>query len=94
MGELRKCSGKPFCTIDEDNLRDFTKDEFAKYKDLYWRSFSIINKVIGVGDKMVKAAYLDELHEVIEETDVFSYLNDDEMTRLNLLSSVIKQKWV
>ena len=53
-----------------------------------------INKVIGVGDKMVKAAYLDELHEVIEETDVFSYLNDDEMTRLNLLSSVIKQKWV
>jgi hypothetical protein len=47
-----------------------------------------------VGDKMVKAAYLDELHEVIEETDVFSYLNDDEMTRLNLLSSVIKQKWV
>ena len=91
---LRKCSGKPFCTIDEDNLRDFTKDEFAKYKDLYWRSFSIINKVIGVGDKMVKAAYLDELHEVIEETDVFSYLNDDEMTRLNLLSSVIKQKWV
>jgi hypothetical protein len=28
---LRKCSGKPFCTIDEDNLRDFTKDEFAKY---------------------------------------------------------------
>ena len=91
---LRKCSGKPFCTIDEDNLRDFTKDEFVKYKDLYWRSFSIINKVIGVGDKMVKAAYLDELHEVIEETDVFSYLNDDEMTRLNLLSSVIKQKWV
>ena len=91
---LRKCSGKPFCTIDEDNLRDFTKDEFAKYKDLYWRSFSIINKVIGVGDKMVKAAYLGELHEVIEETDVFSYLNDDEMTRLNLLSSVIKQKWV
>ena len=91
---LRKCSGKPFCTIDEDNLRDFTKDEFAKYKNLYWRSFSIINKVIGVGDKMVKAAYLDELHEVIEETDVFSYLNDDEMTRLNLLSSVIKQKWV
>ena len=91
---LRKCSGKPFCTIDEDNLRDFTKDEFAKYKDLYWRSFSIINKVIGVGDKIVKAAYLDELHEVIEETDVFSYLNDDEMTRLNLLSSVIKQKWV
>ena len=91
---LRKCSGKPFCTIDEDNLRDFTKDEFAKYKDLYWRSFSIINKVIGVGDKMTKAAYLDELHEVIEETDVFSYLNDDEMTRLNLLSSVIKQKWV
>lgn len=91
---LRKCSGKPFCTIDEDNLRDFTKDEFAKYKDLYWRSFSIINKVIGVGDKMVKAAYLDELHEVIEETDVFSYLNDDEMIRLNLLSSVIKQKWV
>lgn len=91
---LRKCSGKPFCTIDEDNLRDFTKDEFAKYKDLYWRSFSIINKVIGVGDKMVKAAYLDELHEVIEETDVFSYLNVDEMTRLNLLSSVIKQKWV
>jgi hypothetical protein len=91
---LRKCSGKPFCTIDEDNLRDFTKEEFAKYKDLYWRSFSIINKVIGVGDKMAKAAYLDEIHEVIEEKDVFDYLGDDEMTRLKLLSSVIKQRWV
>ncbi len=90
---LRKCSGKPFCTIDEDNLRDFTKEEFSKYKDLYWRSFSIINKVIGVGDKMTKAAYLDEIHEVIEEKDVFDYLNDDEMTRLELLSSVIKQRW-
>ena len=91
---LRKCSGKPFCTIDEDNLRDFTKEEFAKYKDLYWRSFSIINKVIGVGDKMAKAAYLDEILEVIEEKDVFDYLGDDEMTRLKLLSSVIKQRWV
>ena len=43
---------------------------------------------------MVKAAYLDEIHEVIEEKDVFDYLGDDEMTRLKLLSSVIKQRWV
>lgn len=90
---LRKCSGKPFCTIDENHLRDFTKDEFAKYKDLYWRSFSIINKVMGVGDKMTKAPYLNEIHQVIDGIDVFDYLSDDETKRLKLLSSVLKQKW-
>jgi hypothetical protein len=90
---LRKCCGKPFCTIDEGNLRDFTKEEFAKYKDLYWRSFSIINKVMEVGDKMAKAPYLCEIHEVIEGTGVFDYLDDDEITKLQLLSSLLRQKW-
>ena len=90
---LRKCSGKPFCTIDENHLRDFTKDEFAKYKDLYWRSFSIINKVMEVGDKITKAPYLNKIHQVIDGIDVFDYLSDDEMNRLKLLSSVLKQKW-
>jgi hypothetical protein len=90
---LRKCCGKPFCTIDEGNLRDFTKEEFAKYKDLYWRSFSIINKVMEVGNMMTKAPYLNEVHEVIDGTDVFDYLDDDEITKLQLLSSLLRQKW-
>ena len=55
---------------------------------------AIINKVIGVGDKMTKASYLKELHQIIYENDVFDYLDDDEMTRMNLLSSIIKQRWV
>lgn len=90
---LRKCSGKPFCTIDENNLRDFTKDEFAKYKDLYWRSFSIINKVMGVGEKMTKAPYLNEIHQVIDGIDVFDYLGEEEINKLHILSSTLKQKW-
>ena len=54
---------------------------------------TIINKVMEVGDKITKAPYLNKIHQVIDGIDVFDYLSDDEMNRLKLLSSVLKQKW-
>ena len=42
---------------------------------------------------MTKAPYLNEVHEVIDGTDVFDYLDDDEITKLQLLSSLLRQKW-
>ena len=90
---FRKCLGHPFCTIDEDDLRDFTKDEFEKYKELYWRAFSIINMVLGIGERIETAAYLASLHPIIEEVDVVGYLDSEEKTRLQLVSSLFAENW-
>lgn len=90
---LRKCSGHPFCTIDEDNLRMFTQKEFERYRDLYWRAYSIINKVLVVVDRAEKAPYLDEIHPAIDQIDVLSYLNDDLKSRINYLNSDVGLKW-
>ena len=86
---LRKCNGWSFCMIDEDNLRSFTDKEFSKYKEPYWRCFSIINKVL---DKrgVECAGYLDQLHPTIASKDVFENLNEEEKSRLYFLSSVIR----
>lgn len=88
---LRKCCGRRFCTIDENDLRDFTADEFKKYKELYWRAFSIINKVLGIGAKIEKADYLDEIHPIIDENDVINYLSEEELESLKLISSLFAQ---
>ena len=86
---LRKCSGWSFCMIDEDNLRSFTDKEFAKYKEPYWRCFSIINKVLAI-DEVECAEYLEELHPVIESNDVFEELDEDKKKRLYFLSSALR----
>lgn len=86
---LRKCNGWSFCMIDEDNLRSFTDKEFSKYKEPYWRCFSIINKVLAI-DEVECAKYLEELHPVIESNDVFENLDEEEKSRLYFLSSVIR----
>ena len=89
----RKANHHPFCTIDENNLRSYSIKEFERYKETYWRAYSIINKVIGVGDRIEKAAYLEELHPIIAENDVIDYLSDKEKARLRLINSVAGQKW-
>ena len=89
----RKANHHPFCTLDENNLRSYTIKEFERYKESYWRAFSIINKVIGVGSDIEKAAYLEVMHPIIAENDVLEYLNDDEKARLKVINSVARQKW-
>lgn len=89
----RKANHHPFCTLDENNLRSYTIKEFERYKESYWRAFSIINKVIGVGAEIEKAAYLEVMHPIIAENDVLEYLNDDEKARLKIINSVARQKW-
>ena len=89
----RKANHHPFCTLDENNLRSYTIKEFERYKESYWRAFSIINKVIGVGSDIEKAAYLEVMHPIIAENDVLEYLNDDEKARLRVINSVARQKW-
>ena len=89
----RKANHHPFCTLDENNLRSYTIKEFERYKESYWRAFSIINKVIGVGSEIEKAAYLEVMHPIIAENDVLEYLNDDEKARLKIINSVARQKW-
>ncbi len=89
----RKANHHPFCTLDENNLRSYGIKEFERYKETYWRAYSIINKVIGVGEKIEKAAYLAELHPIIAENDVLDYLSDKEKSRLRLINSVAKQNW-
>ena len=89
----RKANHHPFCTLDENNLRSYTIKEFERYKESYWRAFSIINKVIGVGSRIEKAAYLEVMHPIIAENDVLEYLNDDEKARLRIINSVARQKW-
>lgn len=84
---LRKCDGRPFCTIDEDNLRSFELREFIRFKETYWRAFSIINKVLVVNPDLEIAPYLDELHPTIEENDVINYLTEDEKARIEYIKS-------
>lgn len=84
---LRKCAGSPFCMIDEFNLRSFEVREFEKYKDLYWRAYSIINKVLVISENVETAPYLDEMHPVIEDVDVINYLSDDEKARINFINT-------
>lgn len=86
---LRKCSGRRFCTIDENNTRDFTVRELEKYKEPYWRCFSIINKVLDL-DLTDCADYLHELHPTIAANDVFSELDEESKKRLYFLSSVLR----
>ena len=86
---LRKCNGWSFCMIDEDNLRSFTDKEFSKYKEPYWRCFSIINKVLAINE-VECAKYLEELHPVIESNDVFEELEEAEKKRLYFLSSALR----
>lgn len=90
---LRKCAKHRFCTIDENNLRSFELKEFERYKDLYWRAFSIINKVLVISDDLEKVSYLNEIHPAIDEIDVESYLSDEEKTILNLINSDGGLKW-
>ena len=75
--------------IDEDNLRSFTDKEFAKYKEPYWRCFSIINKVLAI-DEVECANYLKKLHPTIEANDVFEELEEEEYKRLYFLSSALR----
>lgn len=90
---LRKCDGRPFCSLDEDNLRSYELKAFIKYKDLYWRSFSIINKVLAIGKNIEKASYLEEIHPVIDDIDIESFLSDEEKAVLKLLKSDEGLKW-
>lgn len=90
---LRKCAKRPFCTIDENNLRSFELKEFVRYKDSYSRAFSIINKVLVINKKLEKAAYLDEIHPAIEEIDIESSLSDDEKEVLKIINSDAGLKW-
>ena len=90
---LRKCDGRPFCSLDEDNLRSYELKAFIKYKDLYWRSFSIINKVLAIGKNIEKASYLEEIHPVIDDIDIESFLSDEEKAILKLLKSDEGLKW-
>ena len=90
---LRKCAKRPFCTIDENNLRSFESKEFLRYKDSYWRAFSIINKVLVISENLEKAAYLDEIHPAIEDIDVESSLADDEKDVLKIINSDAGLKW-
>ena len=86
---LRKCNGWAFCMVAEDNLRSFTNKEFARYKDPYWRCYSIINKVLDI--KEVDCAdYLKKLHPVIASNDVFEKLEEDNKKRLYFLSSALR----
>lgn len=86
---LRKCAGRRFCTLDENNTRDFTAKEFEKYKEPYWRCFSIINKVLDLED-IDCADYLRNLHPTIAAKDVFSELKEEDKKRLYFLSSVLR----
>lgn len=86
---LRKCAGKKFCMLDENNTRDFTTKEMEKYKDPYWRCFSIINKVLDIGD-LECADYLRELHPTIAANDVFDELDENDKKRLYFLASVLR----
>lgn len=86
---LRKCNGWSFCMIDEDNLRSFTDKEFSKYKEPYWRCFSIINKVLAI-DEVECAKYLKKLIPIIESNDVFEELEEAEKKRLYFLSSALR----
>ena len=86
---LRKTNGQAFCMIDERNLRSFTDKEFSKYKEPYWRCFSIINKVLAI-DKVECAKYLKKLHPIIESNDVFEELEEAEKKRLYFLSSALR----
>lgn len=90
---LRSCTGRRFCTIDENNLRDYTADEFKIYKETYWRAFSIINKVTRLGDKLDKAPYLETIHPIIDENDVLDTLDDDEKLKLKYIISALSQNW-
>ena len=90
---LRKTNKHPFCTIDEDNLRMYELKEFNRYKDLYWRAFSIINKVLVVNQGLEIAPYLDELHPIIEENDVINYLTEDEKARIEYINSDVGLIW-
>ena len=84
---LRNCDGRPFCTIDENNLRSYKLREFNRYKEPYWRAFSIINKVLVINQTLECAPYLDELHPYIDETDVIDYLMEDEKAKINYINS-------
>ena len=88
---LRKCSGWSFCKINETQLRDFTANEFEKYKDTYWRCFSIINKVLQLGN-LDCAEYLKWLHPVIETNHVFDRLDEVQLLRLYYLSGVLRRE--
>lgn len=39
---MQKCLSKSFCSFDDNNHGNFTDNEFAKYKDIYWCCFTII----------------------------------------------------
>ena len=84
---LRNCDGRPFCTIDENNLRSYKLREFNRYKEPYWRAFSIINKVLVINQTLECAPYLDELHPIIDEEDVVNYLKEDEKAKINYINS-------
>lgn len=90
---LRSCTGRRFCTIDENNLRDYTADEFKIYKESYWRAFSIINKVTRLGDKLDKAPYLETMHPIIDENDVLETIDDDEKLKIKYIVSALSQNW-
>lgn len=86
---LRKTDGRPFCVIDENNLRSFSGREFARYKEPYWLCYSIINKELDI--KEVSCAdYLKTLHPTIAAKDVFEKLEEDDRKRLYFLSSVLR----
>lgn len=86
---LRKTNGQAFCMIDENNLRSFTDKEFQKYKETYWRCYSIINKVLAIED-VECAEYLKQLHPTIASKDVFAELEEEQKKRLYFLSSVLR----
>ena len=46
-----------------------------------------------MGEKIVKATYLNNVHPIIEELDVVNYLNDEETDRLKLINSALSQNW-
>ena len=50
-------------------------------------------RIMEVGEKMTKAPYLNEIHQVIDGIDVFDYLGEEEINKLHILSSTLKQKW-
>ena len=75
---IRKCLGKSFCSFDNKNHGDFTDKEYAKYKDVYWCCFAIIQGFssirIGASDDYHNSGYhnlsLKQLYNGMEDWQI------------------------
>lgn len=86
---IQKCLTKSFCSFDDNNHGNFTDKEFAKYKDVYWRCFTIIK-----GFSLINIESSDDYQnsgfQNMTITELYEGMEDWQMDKLSFAGFVLR----